>query len=148
MTTSRANTFYTKVPDKLKFQFQISLRRPNHFLSLKASKCHESSITGDIRNPDQAIYSFSPSHERNSTFTSAHAVKKNVEGIKVGDDAILILDDKNRAGASEFERAFLASPSVDPNLVPTGWVKNHYRWIVWKLASMDRVQFGEKILPR
>lgn len=75
-------------------------------------------------------------------------MKINVEGIQLGDDAFLILDERNCASAREFERAFLASPGVDPKLVPAGWVKNHYGWIVWKLASMDRVKFGHKCLPR
>ncbi|XP_077519013.1 uncharacterized protein LOC144129019 isoform X1 [Amblyomma americanum] len=40
-------------------------------------------------------------------------------------------------GRDEFCRAFLAMPGVDKNLVAPGWVDNHYRWIVWKLASME-----------
>ena len=27
-------------------------------------------------------------------------------------------------------------PGVDPNLVPEGWVRNHYKWIVWNLNSL------------
>ncbi|KAJ8966370.1 hypothetical protein NQ317_015942 [Molorchus minor] len=32
-----------------------------------------------------------------------------------------------------------------PRLLPNGWIKNHYKWIVWKLASYARMfpsQFG------
>ncbi|XP_026673987.1 breast cancer type 2 susceptibility protein homolog isoform X2 [Ceratina calcarata] len=75
-------------------------------------------------------------------------VQNNVDGIKMEDDALLIVDENGYAGITEIKRAFLASPGVDPNLVPTGWVENHYKWIVWKLASMDRMKFGSVVLPR
>ncbi|XP_043262292.1 breast cancer type 2 susceptibility protein homolog isoform X2 [Colletes gigas] len=75
-------------------------------------------------------------------------VQNNIGGIRLEDGAYMILDENGCAGITEIMRAFLASPGVDPNLVPTGWVKNHYRWIVWKLASMDRIMLGSVILPR
>ena len=34
--------------------------------------------------------------------------------------------------------AFQASPGVDPKKANTDWIKNHYRWIVWKLAMYER----------
>ena len=34
--------------------------------------------------------------------------------------------------------AFQASPGVDPKKATTDWIKNHYRWIVWKLAMYER----------
>lgn len=66
----------------------------------------------------------------------------------VGDGGRLILDASGSAGVTEFERAFEASPGVDPKLLPPDWVRNHYRWIVWKLASMDRVKLGCADIPR
>lgn len=27
---------------------------------------------------------------------------------------------------------------VDPKLLPNGWISNHFKWIVWKLASLER----------
>ena len=68
--------------------------------------------------------------------------------LEVGDGAKLILDENGSAGVTEFERAFEASPGVDPKLLPLGWVQNHYRWIVWKLASMDRIKLGSADIPR
>ncbi|KAK0180658.1 hypothetical protein PV327_003021 [Microctonus hyperodae] len=65
-------------------------------------------------------------------------INHHCDGIPIGDNATLIPNDDNLAGVNEFKQCFLASPGVDPNLVPIGYVENHYRWIVWKLASMDR----------
>ena len=36
-------------------------------------------------------------------------------------------------------RAFSTTPGVDPRLVSSNWFKNHYKWIVWKLASLEVV---------
>lgn len=35
-------------------------------------------------------------------------------------------------------RALCDTPGVDPKLISEEWVYNHYRWIVWKQASMER----------
>lgn len=58
--------------------------------------------------------------------------------IPVGDSAEVIPNAVHTIGITEVERAFLVSPGVDPALVPEGWIHNHYRWIVWKLVSMER----------
>ncbi|KYN09321.1 Breast cancer type 2 susceptibility protein like protein [Trachymyrmex cornetzi] len=83
-----------------------------------------------------------------SDFYGDDVAHRNVRGIEMEDGVRLILDENGYAGVWEFLRAFLASPGVDPNLVPARWVENHYRWIVWKLASMDRMKFGSVKLPR
>jgi hypothetical protein len=33
---------------------------------------------------------------------------------------------------------YILSAGTNPNLATIEWVTNHYRWIVWKLASMVR----------
>ena len=35
-------------------------------------------------------------------------------------------------------RALCDTPGVDPKLISEAWVFNHYRWIVWKRACMER----------
>lgn len=40
-------------------------------------------------------------------------------------------------GPDEMLRALVAS-GADAKLLSPEWVENHYRWIVWKLASMER----------
>lgn len=83
-----------------------------------------------------------------STLFRQNIVQNNIDGIKLEDGACLILDENGYVGITEIKRSFLASPGVDPSLIPTGWVENHYKWIVWKLASMDRIKLGYIILPR
>ena len=39
--------------------------------------------------------------------------------------------------------AFSVSPGVDVSLISKKWFENHYRWIVWKLSSME-VCFPDK----
>ncbi|XP_015598323.1 breast cancer type 2 susceptibility protein homolog [Cephus cinctus] len=75
-------------------------------------------------------------------------IRENIDGFKVGDDARLIMNNTESVGTLEFVRSFESSPGVDPALIPPGWIENHYRWIVWKLASMDRMKFGSISMPR
>ncbi|XP_058462755.1 breast cancer type 2 susceptibility protein-like [Malaya genurostris] len=68
---------------------------------------------------------------------------ENVDGIPLdlGDpDATvqLLLDDHCLVGLSELSSAFLATPGVDPNLIPRGWIENAWKWILIKLSSMER----------
>lgn len=79
---------------------------------------------------------------------SKNEICSNPQGLDVGDGFRLIFDNNGYVGAAEFERALLAGPGVDPDLVPEKWVGNHYRWIVWKLASMDRMKFGDSRISR
>ncbi|XP_067211842.1 breast cancer type 2 susceptibility protein homolog [Linepithema humile] len=85
---------------------------------------------------------------RCSDFYGNDMARSNVHGIQMEDNVRLIMDENGYVGIWEFLRAFLASTGVDPNLVPARWIENHYRWIVWKLASMDRMTFGSAELPR
>lgn len=66
------------------------------------------------------------------------ACASNMNGLPVGDECLLILDDDGTAGVEEFTRAFLASPGVEPKLISEQWVRNHYKWIVWKFSHYER----------
>jgi breast cancer 2 susceptibility protein len=35
-------------------------------------------------------------------------------------------------------RGFLALRGIDSKLVSEAWIRNHYRWIVWKLAAFEK----------
>ena len=54
----------------------------------------------------------------------------------VGDGVMLRLKD-GCAGVREFWQAFSQSPGVDSKLISFEWFVNHYKWVVWKLASLE-----------
>lgn len=52
-------------------------------------------------------------------------------------------DRENRVGLSQIEFGFKSMDSVDVHLLPKNWIENHFKWIVWKLASYDRMFAGQ-----
>uniref|UniRef100_A0A4W5KC32 BRCA2 DNA repair associated n=1 Tax=Hucho hucho TaxID=62062 RepID=A0A4W5KC32_9TELE len=62
-----------------------------------------------------------------------------VEGrVQLADGGCLIPRNDGTAGKHEFHRALCDTPGVDPKLISEDWVFNHYRWVVWKRACMER----------
>ncbi|KAF7643381.1 hypothetical protein LDENG_00240480 [Lucifuga dentata] len=59
-------------------------------------------------------------------------------GVQLADGGWLIPRNDGTAGKEEFYRALCDTPGVDPKLISEEWVHNHYRWIVWKQAAMER----------
>lgn len=53
------------------------------------------------------------------------------------DGAVIVPDSENRVGLAQIEFGFKSMDSVDVRLLPKNWIQNHYKWIVWKLASYD-----------
>ena len=84
-------------------------------------------------------FSFSGSHYFSSAVLNGAVVC-------VGDGGLLRLAD-GRAGVREFWEAFSQSPGVDPKLISFEWFANHYRWVVWKLASLE-VAFPQQFAGR
>ncbi|XP_060753690.1 breast cancer type 2 susceptibility protein isoform X3 [Neoarius graeffei] len=65
-------------------------------------------------------------------------VLREAGGVQLADGGWLIPDNRGMLGKEEFYRALCDTPGVDPKLISEAWVYNHYRWIVWKRASMER----------
>ncbi|KAM9359601.1 breast cancer type 2 susceptibility protein [Symphorus nematophorus] len=59
-------------------------------------------------------------------------------GVQLADGGWLIPRNDGTAGKEEFYKALCDTPGVDPKLISEEWLFNHYRWIVWKQASMER----------
>ncbi|XP_035011350.2 breast cancer type 2 susceptibility protein homolog [Hippoglossus stenolepis] len=59
-------------------------------------------------------------------------------GVQLADGGWLIPSKDGTAGKEEFYKALCDTPGVDPKLMSEEWVFNHFRWIVWKQASMER----------
>ncbi|XP_043548640.1 breast cancer type 2 susceptibility protein [Chiloscyllium plagiosum] len=81
-------------------------------------------------------------------FFSEELVKAG-NGLQLADGGRLIPDDNGMAGKSEFYRALLDSPGVDPRLINEAWAYNHYKWLVWKFAAMEIAfpkEFGGRCL--
>jgi len=62
----------------------------------------------------------------------------NTKGVELHDNIILLMDENSHASIKQIKNCFLAAPGVDPSIVPKGWVENSFKWIVSKLASMER----------
>ncbi|KAJ0009470.1 hypothetical protein NQD34_001172, partial [Periophthalmus magnuspinnatus] len=58
--------------------------------------------------------------------------------VQLADGGWLIPRRDGTVGKEEFYKALCDTPGVDPKLISPQWVYNHYRWIVWKLASTER----------
>uniref|UniRef100_A0A9J7ZSF9 BRCA2 DNA repair associated n=1 Tax=Cyprinus carpio carpio TaxID=630221 RepID=A0A9J7ZSF9_CYPCA len=67
-----------------------------------------------------------------------HELLMESGGLQLADGGWLVPDNKGTVGKDEFYRALCDTPGVDPKLISDAWVFNHYRWIVWKRASMER----------
>ncbi|XP_056634120.1 uncharacterized protein LOC130443481 [Diorhabda sublineata] len=80
--------------------------------------------------------------DRLSCITPQNAVNihfKHFEAIaRTSDGAVIVPNNKDLIGLYEIEIGFKAMPGVDPRLLRKNWVRNHYKWIIWKLASYER----------
>ncbi|CAH0547239.1 unnamed protein product [Brassicogethes aeneus] len=90
-------------------------------------------------NEDYKLFDINPQNA-----ASVHFISKKL--IKTTDGATLLPNSSDLIGFAEIEIAFQAMPGVDPKLIPKSWIANHYKWIIWKLASYKRmfpVEFKE-----
>lgn len=62
---------------------------------------------------------------------------RKTKSVITQDGAVIIPNVNNLIGLTEIELAFKAMDGVDPKLLPKKWIKNHFKWIVWKLASYE-----------
>lgn len=64
-----------------------------------------------------------------------------------GDECTILPNENNEVHFENVSHGFLTSPGVDPGLISEAWIRNHYRWIVWKLSAFEKSYphlFGNK----
>ncbi|XP_044058562.1 breast cancer type 2 susceptibility protein isoform X2 [Siniperca chuatsi] len=90
----------------------------------------------------QHVYEITSENAESFRFSLQQFIKQEAfidgGGIQLADGGWLIPSNDETAGKEEFYRALCDTPGVDPKLISEEWVYNHYRWIVWKQASMER----------
>ncbi|XP_060520211.1 uncharacterized protein LOC132698258 [Cylas formicarius] len=86
---------------------------------------------------DNIVYQINPTNAAMVHF-NLNDVDEEQPFIVTADGAKVIPNGGNQIGLPEVDRSFKTMLGVDPGLIPKGWVKNHYKWIVWKLASYER----------
>lgn len=73
-----------------------------------------------------------------SNFYNEDICLTNVEGIQLADDMKLIMDENSCCGVTELKSAFNNASGVDVKLIPSNWFENHFKFIIIKLAAMER----------
>ncbi len=110
------------------------------------SQLHSLGVSEDtvlVRASNPTDFSFSGAQYFSSSVLSGSS------SACIGDGAMLKLSPDGRAGVLEFWEAFQGLPCVDKKLISYEWFVNHYRQLVWKLASMEVCyphQFGGRCL--
>ena len=99
---------------------------------------HESEIH-DVRS---SVISISCQNAESYRFEGSDFLSDDIfatnAGVTLTEGAVLFLGEDKCAGLPEVTKAFLSSPGVDPKLISEEWIANHYKWVVWKLASYER----------
>ncbi|XP_022911876.2 breast cancer type 2 susceptibility protein homolog isoform X1 [Onthophagus taurus] len=114
----------------------ILIRNKEHIkLQLKDLKPNSSSPN----NIPELILAITPQNAGSIHFTFTRSSENSAMNVYTTLDAALIVPNvHNIIGFPEIEIAFKTMSGVDPKLIPNGWIANHYKWIIWKLASYER----------
>lgn len=127
---------------RIPLEHAVGYRPPGGFT---LSQLHSLGVSGDtvlVQTSNPTNFSFSGAQYFSSAVLSGSPAC-------IGDGAMLKLSPDGRAGVLEFWEAFQGLPCVDEKLISYEWFVNHYRQLVWKLASMEVCyphQFGGKCL--
>ena len=127
---------------RIPLEHAVGHRPPGGFT---ISQLHSLGVSEDtvlVRTSNPADFSFSGAQYFSSSVLNGNPAC-------IGDGAMLKLSPEGRAGVLEFWEAFRGLPCVDEKLISYEWFVNHYRQLVWKLASMEVCyphQFGGRCL--
>ena len=134
-----------------KCETKLTLQKLKKQYSMCASSLHEDNITPATQYLDcNATYYDSLSllnhrfyikTNKNFATSDAHRIIQSMT-IPIGKDgATIICQEDCTVGITEITSSFMACSDIDPKLLfqyPEVWIRNHYRWICWKLLSLER----------
>ncbi|XP_066148459.1 uncharacterized protein [Euwallacea fornicatus] len=95
----------------------------------------QGAFPGTNPSENNCLFEINP---QNSHLVHFYDCDNSKSHIVTQDGAIVVPNKDCRIGVSEIEHSFKSLDSVDSHLVPKGWFQNHYKWIIWKLASYER----------
>ncbi|XP_044760230.1 breast cancer type 2 susceptibility protein-like [Coccinella septempunctata] len=116
-------------------RFKLDPQEKNNKINLRDVKNLESQ-SEFMENQNCVIQQINP---QNSSLIHFNNNWYELPTVTTADGCTLIPNSQGFIGISEIEPAFTSMNGIEKKLIPDGWIKNHYRWIVWKLASYERV---------
>ena len=115
---------------RVRLEHAVKHEPPGRFTLTQSHSLGVSADTVLVRASNAAGFSFSGEQYFSTAVLSGNSVC-------VGDGAMLNLSSNGRAGVAEFWEAFRSLSCVDEKLISYEWFVNHYKQLVWKLASME-----------
>ncbi|XP_061136842.1 breast cancer type 2 susceptibility protein isoform X2 [Syngnathus typhle] len=114
---------------RIRLKDAVARRPPAKYTRKQLYECGVHGYVGDVTSRSAEAFRF---------HLELFYKKEALAGIQLADGGRLIPGGDGTAGREHFYRALCDTPGVDPKLLSDEWVHNHYRWIVWKLACMER----------
>ncbi|CAH1119618.1 unnamed protein product [Phaedon cochleariae] len=90
-------------------------------------------VNGQMNSGTSDLFFITPQNAVNIHFKESSSV------VVTQDGATLIPNSKDLIGLREIESSIKCMPCVEERLIPKDWIRNHYKWIIWKLASYERM---------
>ncbi|KAM8852937.1 breast cancer type 2 susceptibility protein [Synchiropus picturatus] len=125
-------TTRTSGAPRLTWKTAVGGRAPAKYVAHQLYEYGVAPHVAQVSSESAESFRFSLQH-----FLKQEAFKDN-GGVQIADGGWLVPCRNGTAGKVEFYRALCDTPGVDPKLISQEWVFNHYRWVVWKLASLER----------
>ena len=121
---------------------QKKRRRSKSRLKLKEFDIVINDNESKISNVDRSIVEITSELAADHVFIGRQYFSEetlaNQASLILGDEAEVIFDDYSNFDREALVAAFMTSPGISRSKVSVEWARNHYRWIVWKLASYER----------
>ena len=129
---------------RISLERTVGYKPPGGFSFTQLQSLGISEDTLLVRASNAVSFNFNGAHYFSSAVLSGSPVC-------IGDGTMLRLSPNGRAGVMEFWDAFRSLSCVDEKLISYEWFLNHYKQVVWKLASTEvcypRLFGGKSLTP-